>query len=384
MGQLPPVNASRLFSDKAQASNAGQAGQLLYSSIKDCIFLTEVVRQRGDPCYTCSEKWQRHAPGAECTRLRDFLLKLRYSHSSVGQNYSELNEEDMEWLRERSSHRLDGEEKEKFETGYKIYIHPKIVTMMKRNKEELLKMSDSGIPIVKCLARDTGPCVKSKMKQGKGEYEFGQLPKRTYFCKGAPVMMTTNLCIEWGLFNGSMGIIADIYFANGHKPALDGKEHPDAILVHMPGYCGPEVIQGHPHLVPIGASMFQEHCSHECTRCQFPFRMCWAITCHKSQGMTVGPGKQVELAEVNLGPNDTESWAAGSALVELSRVTEIGALMVDGPVDLLRFTSRSKAKQAVANEDGRLFEMFKKTMESEPWLADEGEYVGMIEAYYNP
>ncbi len=61
----------------------------------------------------------------------------------------------------------------------------------------------------------------------------------------------------------------------------------------------------------------------------FPFRMCWAITCHKSQGMTVGPGKQVELAEVNLGPNDTDSWVAGSALVELSRVTEIGALMVD-------------------------------------------------------
>ncbi len=44
---------------------------------------------------------------------------------------------------------------------------------------------------------------------------------------------------EWG----------DIYFANEHKPALDGKEHLDAILV--PGYCGPEVIQGHPHLVPL-------------------------------------------------------------------------------------------------------------------------------------
>ncbi len=73
--------------------------------------------------------------------------------------------------------------------------------------------------------------------------------------------------------------------------------------------------------------------------------------------MTVGPGKQVGLAEVNLGPIDTDSWAAGSALVQLLRVTEIGALM-DGQVDLLRFTSRSKGKQAVANEDGRLFEMF--------------------------
>ncbi len=48
-GQLPPVTASRLFSDKAQTSNAGQAGQLQYSMIKRYIFLTDVVRQRGDP-----------------------------------------------------------------------------------------------------------------------------------------------------------------------------------------------------------------------------------------------------------------------------------------------------------------------------------------------
>jgi hypothetical protein len=101
-GQLPPVNASRLFSDKAQASNAGQAGQLQYSMIKQCIFLTDVVRQRGDPCYTCSTRW--HEPGAECTRLRDFLLRLRYGNTSIGeQHYKQLEETEMEWLRERSS-----------------------------------------------------------------------------------------------------------------------------------------------------------------------------------------------------------------------------------------------------------------------------------------
>ncbi len=81
----------------------------------------------------------------------------------------------MEWLRERSSHKLC---EAKFLAGHKIYIHPRIAMMMQRNKEELLKMSDACIPVVKCLARDTGPCVKRKMKQGKGEYEFGQLPKR--------------------------------------------------------------------------------------------------------------------------------------------------------------------------------------------------------------
>ena len=46
--------------------------------------------------------------------------------------------------------------------------------------------------------------------------------------------------------------------------------------------------------------------------------------------------------------------------------------MVDGPVDLLN--SSLQGQKAVANEDGGLFELFKKTMESESWLADEGEY----------
>ena len=199
-------------------------------------------------------------------------------------------------------------------------------------------------------------------------------------------MMTTNLCTEWGLFNGAMSIIVtvDIYFDQGHKPSVDGKEHPDVIIVDLPGYCGPEVIPGYPQLVPIGASTFQEHCSHECKRCQFPFRLCWAITCHKSQGMTVGPGKQVELAEVNLGPNDRDSWAPGSAFVKLSRVTDIGALIIDGPVDMLRFTSRSKGKQAVANKDTRLYQLFKQTIQEEPWLEDPGEYEVMVHEYYNP
>jgi hypothetical protein len=53
-------------------------------------------------CYTCSTRW--HEPGAECTRLRDFLLRLRYGNTSIGeQHYKQLEETEMEWLRERSS-----------------------------------------------------------------------------------------------------------------------------------------------------------------------------------------------------------------------------------------------------------------------------------------
>ncbi len=60
---------------------------------------------------------------------------------------------DKEWLRESLFYRLDDVHKEKFEAGHKIYIHPRIL-MMKRNEEELLKMSDAGIPWAVCQEKD--------------------------------------------------------------------------------------------------------------------------------------------------------------------------------------------------------------------------------------
>ncbi len=36
-----------------------------------------------------------------------------------------------------------------------------------------------GIPLVKCQLKECGQCAKRSMKQGKGEDEFGQLPRNT-------------------------------------------------------------------------------------------------------------------------------------------------------------------------------------------------------------
>eukprot|EP00961_Rhodomonas_salina_P266525 3602551-Rhodomonas_salina.1 len=35
------------------------------------------------------------------------------------------------------------------------------------------------------------------MKSAEGEYEFGQMPLKTYLCKGAPVMMTPTFVWRW-------------------------------------------------------------------------------------------------------------------------------------------------------------------------------------------
>jgi hypothetical protein len=379
-GQLPPVNSQRLFSSKAQTSSAGQMGQQLYSRIQDCIFLTQVVRQMGQACTTCSSRW--HSPGAMCNRLGEFLWKLRYQRSRVGGECETIGPSDVEWLRERQEHHLRMGGEECADGGSSICIQPKLENVMAENRLQLEAMAAKSIPVVKCLAKDCGPCVKAKMKQGKGEYEFGQLPKKTFMCKGAPVMLTTNLCTEWGLFNGAMGTVVDIYYAAGRMPSIDGGELPDVVFVDMPSYCGEEVVSGHPTLVPIGPRVFQECCRHECTRVQIPLRLSWAITVHKSQGMTIGSQQHIKAARIHLGDSNTEKWAAGAAFVQLSRVSEIGALCIQGPVDLDRFIFWSAGKQAVAAEDERLYQMHVRTLRERPWVGNQAAFMFMVQEYF--
>jgi hypothetical protein len=178
-----------------------------------------------------------------------------------------------------------------------------------------------------------------------------------------------------------MGTVVDIYFAEGRGQSSDGTEHPDVVFVDMPSYCGAPIVPGHPKLLPFGPRLFQDSCGHTCTRVQFPLRLCWAITIHKSQGMTIGPQEQKKSARINLGPGDTEVWAAGSAFVQLSRVTEIGALCIDGPVTLERFCHWTAGKQAVLLEDQRLFKMHERMFGDDPSIGNSESWRLMVASY---
>eukprot|EP00961_Rhodomonas_salina_P085855 1153232-Rhodomonas_salina.2 len=271
-------------------------------------------------------------------------------------------------------HLLSEEEKSDFKSGGAIYIHPRCQHVDEYNRAELLKISEAGIPIVKCLAKDYGTCVKERMKKGGGgskEYEFGMMPRKTYLARGSPVMLTSNFCPQWGpsLFNGAMGLVRDIYYES-KRPSQDCKDHPDVIFVEFPSYCSDEIIKGHPKLLPIGPNLWGNLCRHECTRSQIPLRPCWAMTGHKSQGMTIGRDKDIELVILNLGAHDTDSWAPGSAFVQLSRSQEIGSIALDGSVDEERFATHGEGKRLVAEEDLRLLNMYRQMLAKEPWLED--------------
>ena len=64
-----------------------------------------------------------------------------------------------------------------------------------------------------------------------------------------------------------------------------------------------------------------------CIVTSIPLRVCKAITIHKAQGMSIGPGKSFESVIVSL-PEKGERTNPGSELVAFSRVTDISALAI--------------------------------------------------------
>ena len=55
-------------------------------------------------------------------------------------------------------------------------------------------------------------------------------------------MLSVNLCVQYALFNGAMGIVRDIIYKDNTKTT----GLPDVVLVEFPGYTGPLFIPENP------------------------------------------------------------------------------------------------------------------------------------------
>ena len=99
-------------------------------------------------------------------------------------------------------------------------------------------------------------------------------------------MLTKNLWPSTGLCNGSTGIVIDIYETNHNPPDL-----PIAALVKFDAYCSPSFFDI-PYCVPITPVTASVHIGNKTLeRQQLPLTLAWALTIHKSQGMTLGKRK---------------------------------------------------------------------------------------------
>ena len=66
-----------------------------------------------------------------------------------------------------------------------------------------------------------------------------------------PLVMTSNICQPWKLFNGAAGTVTDIIFEPGDCPRLDGTAWPRMVLVDFPQYTGPAFLPDRPTVVPV-------------------------------------------------------------------------------------------------------------------------------------
>ena len=97
-------------------------------------------------------------------------------------------------------------------------------------------------------------------------------------------MLIRNVWQTKGLYNGALGTVRRLIYAEGQKPPT----LPLCILIESDDYSGPSVVPGR-NLVPIVSEtiQFDSKSGVSGSRQQFPLTLGWAMTIHKSQGLTL-------------------------------------------------------------------------------------------------
>jgi len=166
------------------------------------------------------------------------------------------------------------------------------------------------------------------------------IPLDTMYAVGMDVKLTTNICPELMLCNGSRGVIVDIIYPGdtGYVPpprlvqADDGEDEEPVfpiVIVDFPGYCGPSLLTdvaqaaAHPTLVPIVARALR--CERSCcSRHGLPLVCGKADTVHSAQGITIGRGQALTRCLLMWNAKMEALWP-GIFYVAASRVKELGA-----------------------------------------------------------
>ncbi|GET01853.1 ATP-dependent DNA helicase Pif1-like [Rhizophagus clarus] len=141
-----------------------------------------------------------------------------------------------------------------------------------------------------------------------GDYEASKAESEILLARNARVMLTVNLWVTTGLVNGAMGTVTDILF----KEKLEQTALPTVVLVAFDNYNGLTLInlEGIPVVPIIPIRRIWDDKSGTCFRLQIPFSLAWAITAHKSQGLTLSK------AAIDLGRKE---FATGLSFVANSR-----------------------------------------------------------------
>lgn len=184
--------------------------------------------------------------------------------------------------------------------------------------------------------------------------EMGGLEPVIYLTKGARVMLTMNLWTKVGLCNGALGTVIDFVYAKAQAPPT----LPICVLIQFDeDYSGPSASAKFPRCVPIPpVTQVSQNVGQRCERQQLPLRLAWAMTIHKSQGLTL------KKAWIDLGTSEKTS---GVTYVALSRVKKLEDLIVE-PMTLERLEASKKSSNLKfrLEEEKRLDTLANETLNS--------------------
>lgn len=173
-----------------------------------------------------------------------------------------------------------------------------------------------GVPLHTWGAVDTGTKeYKEQLSQNC------RAPKTLSLCIGAQVMLLKNLDVRRGLANGTRGVVLNIMTEEGKRVPLI--RFFTAKRGFVDSAVGPDV-----WTIEVNGEV-------KATRVQVPLTLAWAISIHKSQGMTIS-ALHVDLRNC---------FADGQAYVALSRGTSLDTMVVEpfdrqvvhADADVLRF-----------------------------------------------
>jgi len=258
---------------------------------------------------------------------RDFLRLLDHMREGA------MNEDDVELLFSRHIDQLEQQEKELFN---RESLH--LVPTWKAATEIIFNYLQHTLtaPIAKFTAN-----YSSARSDGKNccvrECRY---PQQNALCAGAKVMLLKNFVVELGLMNGAVGTVKHLCYmhANGPHPNQDEYDHGDYdnqlqyAIVEFPDCQIPENSKFFDDLprtyIPI--PIVEERCEKKCCSVRaLPLRCCKALSIHKSQGMTVGPGKPFQYITVHYPTKNTGARSTpGLELVATSRVESLNYLAV--------------------------------------------------------
>ncbi|OXA51126.1 ATP-dependent DNA helicase PIF1 [Folsomia candida] len=241
-----------------------------------------------------------------------------------------LTSEDLEILRTRElkdANPLEPKMKdmqEKFKNSIRIYATRAQVASYNRLRTRQLR-DDKSINVYTIRARDTfnsGPnvgCQAPLSRSSRDSNKCGGFPASIQLAAGSRIMVIRNSTTTRYLVNGSMGTVVGFTWNMLAREQHRSGDLPATVQVKFddPRICGNS--DGIFDLRPEDVVYNNGRGGEEIRRRMLPIVLCWAVTVHKVQGITV------DTAVIYLGP---ELFAHGQAYVALSRVRTLDGVAI--------------------------------------------------------